>query len=1408
MKWACHSIWCDDACRLRFARFVCVLVAVLLVPKIASSNDGASFDRLRGTFPKQALPLLKQFCLDCHSTEQEEGELNLERFATLDDVRRDPAAWQKVAGMLGNGEMPPEESPQLSSDQKTQLLAWVGRYLDVEARANAGDPGPVVLRRLNNAEYTYTIRDLTGVKLDPARSFPVDGAAGEGFTNTGDALVMSPALVAKYLDAAKEIARHAVLVPDGIRFSPGNTQRDWTDELLNDIRSIYLRHTGKLGDASAFDRWSVADPTQLTNEDGRVDLPRYFAALVGNRDRLLESTDVVGEIAKKENLNAKYLGQLAGMLVSSEPKSLLLEEIRRRWRAASPDEADEIVAEIRGWQDRLWKFNPVGHFGPLNGWQQPVSPLSESQSFRTTIEKPADGDVATLYLIAGAAGDANASDVVAWNNPQIVRAGRPPLPLRDVRAVSVALERTRQNNLARTKEYLSAAFEARTADQPSDVAALAKRHGVDPEMLTQWLSYLGIAPSTGIAIKEYLNHPLEKLGGYDFVNGWTLRGMDALSLLGNASDDKVNIPGDMNPHKIVVHPRPERWVAAGWKSPIGGRVKLEPSVKDAHPQCGNGVSWSFELRQGDTKRVLGTGHLDRGGSAAIEPIEDLVIKKGDLISLVIGPRDRNHACDLTEIELTITEQTDEKRTWSLSGDCADDIGSANPHADGFGNQGVWHFYTGLIEGESDPQQPVIPPGSLLVRWLDADDAATAAGIAEEIKSLVTQPLSTDAAEPEAALHRQLTSLDGPLYTRLDYALLARSVTAEEMADAKFGLDPQLFGRHPDGLAVPPEQLIVRAPSIVEVKLPAEWVAGSALVVSATLGAADQEQSSVQPHISTVRPADAHSLLPGVPIVVRRGSQAETRMQESVDQFRHFFPTAMCYTRIVPVDVVVTLILFHREDEHLSRLMLDENESERLNRLWNELHYVSKDALTSVTAYEQLMEFATQDDDPSKYEPLREPINNSAAALRKKLIDTEPIHLEALIDIANQAYRRPLTSDETDDLRRLYTDLREQELPHEQTIRLLLARVLTAPAFLYRLEMPGPGKKSRPVSDWELANRLSYFLWSSPPDDTLRDVALSGRLHEPEVLAAQARRMLDDPRTRRLAIEFACQWLHIRDFDQHDEKNEQLFPQFAELRGDMYEESVRFFEDLFRHDRSILDVLDSDHTFLNERLAGHYGVAGVTGDQWRRVPDMKQFSRGGILAQATILGTQSGASRTSPILRGNWVAETLLGERLPRPPKDVPLLPDDASTTKELTMRQLVEKHTSDVACAKCHKRIDPYGFALENFDAIGRFRDTEAGDQPIDTRTTLMDGTKIDGLDGLRTYLLTTRRDAVLRQFCRKLLGYALGRSVQLSDEPLLAEMKVNLEEKDYHFGTAVDTIVRSRQFREIRGASADDGGQ
>jgi hypothetical protein len=234
------------------------------------------------------------------------------------------------------------------------------------------------------------------------------------------------------------------------------------------------------------------------------------------------------------------------------------------------------------------------------------------------------------------------------------------------------------------------------------------------------------------------------------------------------------------------------------------------------------------------------------------------------------------------------------------------------------------------------------------------------------------------------------------------------------------------------------------------------------------------------------------------------------------------------------------------------------------------------------------------------------------------------------------------------------------------------------------------------------------------------------------------------------------------------------------------------------------ILDADHTFLNEQLARHYGIPGVAGPEFRRVDGVRKHGRGGILGLASVQARQAGASRTSPVLRGNWVVETLLGEKLPKPPPDVPQLPEMEGTDK-LTTRQLVEKHVSVPSCAVCHVRIDPFGFALEKYDPIGRLRDKEVTGLPIDARSKLKDGTEFEGIDGLRDYLLAKKKDVVVRLFCRRLLGYALGRAVTLSDTALLDEMVGELNKNGGKVSAVVQAVVRSPQFRMVRGSEYEE---
>ncbi|MCA8996115.1 MAG: DUF1592 domain-containing protein [Planctomycetaceae bacterium] len=1367
---------------------LCLIVLFSSLPRDGSCEDPIAFDKLEGRFETQVLPLLRKHCLDCHSTEAKEGELDLQRFAGFADIRRDPAPWQRVEQMIREGEMPPEDSPPLSDEERDALLKWVREYLHAEARANAGDPGPVVLRRLTNSEYRYTVHDLTGIDLNPTRDFPVDGAAGEGFTNVGSAMAMSPTMVTKYLDAARQVASHAVLVPEGIRFSEKSTRRDWTNDLVDQIRELYRKHTSGETNVDALDRWSIPDPRKSTENDGRVELAPYFAALIENHDELTGNPAAGMRIGQETGLNGKYLTILADNLLATLPESLLLQRISQRLKQAGPSDAIPLANEIRAWQNVLWRFQAVGHFGIVRPWQVPETPLPESTAVRIPLTTPTEGEFPVSLHASATKDDAE----IVWQRPRIEFPDRSPLLLRDLPAAYNTVKAFHAQEGPRAKSYLDAVAELHRGDR--SLADVAKEKSLDADLLDRWTQFLDLGKRVDRSVNGHLTNRITSVAGYASLNGWDGGGLP--SIITNTSEEVVNfVTITMPPRAVAVHPTPDRGVAVVWRSPVSTKVAVSGTVNDADDKCGNGADWSVTLLTSAGQSVLANGTIDNGRAAQFATEESYPISEGDLISLTVSPRNRDHSCDTTAIDLSIKEVNGAARAWTLSQEVVDDILTSNPQADNLGHEAVWHFVS--VGGDEVPKS-VVPENSTLAEWrkavLDGTPNDKLAALTSQIELLARGELD-GASEPDQQLARLLADWNGPLQWR---SFVSKSSQNDTLAaDDDFGIVPTRFGKTPSGKTIDSASLSFATPNSWTFQLPAELVAGGEFVVEGTL-APSSEEAAAQFVAQLGQSSDPKSIsTPATPYVSRAGSSAREEVELAYDDFRQLFPAAMCHARIVPVDEVVTLVLFHREDDHLARLMLDDQERQRLERLWKELRFVSQDALTILTGYEQLMEFATQDADPSVFVPLKDPIEANAKRFREDLAHAEPSHVDAVLKLADGAWRRPLTDAERTKLTDLYDKLRAESVPHEEAIRLLITRLLTSPAFLYKLETPGPASEPVPVADYELASRFSYFLWSSLPDQQLRARAESGELQDPVAIKEELHRLVQDDHIRRLAIEFGCQWLHVLDFDQHDEKNEQQFPEFTEIREELYEESILYFTDFFQQNRSVLSLLDGNRLFVNGELARFYGVP-VSNEGWQLMENAREHHRGGILTLGSVLSKQSGASRTSPILRGNWVSETLLGERLPRPPKNVPVLPETAPAG--LTERQLIERHSSDKACAKCHARIDPFGFALESYDGIGRFREQDQAGHPIDTTTTLDDGTPLTGVDGLRDYLANQRRDQFVHHFCKKLLGYALGRSVQLSDEPLIEEMMARLEQQDFQILAAVETIVLSDQFRTIRG--------
>lgn len=407
------------------------------------------------------------------------------------------------------------------------------------------------------------------------------------------------------------------------------------------------------------------------------------------------------------------------------------------------------------------------------------------------------------------------------------------------------------------------------------------------------------------------------------------------------------------------------------------------------------------------------------------------------------------------------------------------------------------------------------------------------------------------------------------------------------------------------------------------------------------------------------------------------------------------------------------------------------------------------------------------------------------------------HLDAF---AARAWRGPLTDDERARLHAIYKTGLEAataagtEGGREQAAREALVAVLSAPRFLFRVEEQRPGEER--VSAHELAARLSYFLWSSLPDYALRQAAADGSLLEPARLTAEVKRMLADPKAEALAREFAAQWLRFRGFSTKAPPDREKFPELTpDLQADMEREAVAFLADMIRSDRPLRELFTAGHTFLNERLAAHYGVPGVVGPELRRV-DVAAYGRGGLLGMGAVLASTSYPRRTSPVLRGNWVLSAVLGTPTPPPPPNIP--PLDESPAAGLGLRARLQAHRANAACAVCHDRIDPLGFALEGFDVLGRRRDLDDTGAPVDLVATLADGTTFSGFDGLRDYLASSR-DVVTLQFCRKLLGYALGREILPTDLPLLEDLRGRILAADAGISAAVIGIVHSRQFQNRR---------
>lgn len=555
----------------------------------------------------------------------------------------------------------------------------------------------------------------------------------------------------------------------------------------------------------------------------------------------------------------------------------------------------------------------------------------------------------------------------------------------------------------------------------------------------------------------------------------------------------------------------------------------------------------------------------------------------------------------------------------------------------------------------------------------------------------------------------------------------------------------------------------------------------------------------------------------------------------------------------------SVVGFFRDDTPLMELILDENGKREINRLWDEFDYIAhftartwvqyyfnqsgevqgkgaesgtaRPANHEITDAEVITAMRDAYVAKAAADPANDPIaphairdhfdriNATLRALEKERKEAEPKHLQALLRFVARAYRRPLTTTERDDLLAYYQELRaRRDLSHEDAIRESVITVLMSPDFLYRIDLyssgtPAPSPvirqaamkpatvATRPLSGYALASRLSYFLWSSMPDDELLAHAAAGDLQRPEILLAQARRMLKDTRVRGLATEFTGNWLGFRHFEKNNSVDRDRFPEFNnELREAMFQEPIRLIEDAAANDRSVLDLLYGKHTFVNPVLAQHYGIPGVKGDvgAWVRVDNASRYGRGGLLPMAVFLTQNSPGLRTSPVKRGNWVVQRVLGEVVPPPPASVPELPHDESKS-ELPVRDMLAKHRENAMCSACHSRIDSFGLAFEGYGPVGNTRAKDLAGRPVDTLVSYPGGTTGTGVEGLRSFIQIHRQKGFVANISRKLLAYALNRSLQLSDEPVIELMQTRAAANGHRFSSLVETIVTSPQFLNKR---------
>jgi mono/diheme cytochrome c family protein len=844
------------------------------------------------------------------------------------------------------------------------------------------------------------------------------------------------------------------------------------------------------------------------------------------------------------------------------------------------------------------------------------------------------------------------------------------------------------------------------------------------------------------------------------LKSWSL-GSEPSVFVNSAAED-LQVWTKLPSRSFFVHPGPKRPVSVAWTSPIDGELSLSGRVADAHPAGLDGVS--FELSH--------VAAPDMGQALA-----DLSSASTDLLDPGPAPAPLDHI----------------REKWrAATNDPAPVLEAIKSTQDQ------------LFQGNYK-KNAAIAVGNGFPAWEDLRRVVAR----ERVQGAAREPLFRMVAlpaQPDTLVIWDKLRLEGGDGPPLVFAEHPELMAVVEQAS---GLE---FGHHPQGRPAPKSALVTAAGTEVIIdlgKLPAELQKTLTLPrflrADVSLDEASPETASVQAFLIGATGGGGNLAEPvakatlGDPLAAQIvHPRVATERARQAAEFRAIFPPAVLFEPIIPRDAQGSVFLYRREDEPLRRLLLDEAGRTELDRLWSELEFVSEQALATPIAYEGLVQYYRKPNDGARImffyiQLFEEQIKREEKAFLAAQVAAESRHIEALLAFAVRAWRRPLANDEREAILASYRADRTQGAKHDPAFRAALARVLSSPWFLYRVEQPATGPRWHPVSGDELATRLSFLLWDSIPDDELRAKAAS--LHEPAVMEEQLRRMLKDARMRGMAEEFGARWLGVRDFITNHGRNLKHFPEFTPaVRDALAEEPVRFFADMLVNDRPVADVIAADAVVANDVLAEYYGIPNVTGPEWRRIEKVSVYGRGGLLGFGAVLAKQSAASRTSPVKRGAWVVQ-LVGERLPKVPPGVPPLPE--TPPDGLSVREITERHRQDAACAGCHVRIDPYGMTLEQYDALGRLRPAKDL-KPGDARATTRDGVEIDGFAGLRDYIAGPRREDLLRELAHNLTGYALSRAVQLSDRRLVDELTKTMVDGG-RWSDVMLIIVRSEQFLCIR---------